>query len=77
MEIIMEAFEKIIIERKLLEQLVKSGNKFRNTPIVDNDFCMNRNEFDMILTEATEYIKNNKPVCVSKQRMIADDCMGE
>ncbi len=44
-------------ERQLLVKLVDLGNKFRNTPIVDDDFPTQRDNFDRCLKEATEYLK--------------------
>lgn len=43
-------------ERILLEQLVDLGNKFRLTPIVDDDFPTQRDNFDRCLRVATEYL---------------------
>jgi len=43
-------------ERILLEQLVDLGNKFRLTPIVDDDFPTMRDNFDRCLRVATEYL---------------------
>ena len=44
-------------ERNLLKKLVDLGNKFRMTPIVDDDFPTQRDNFDLCLKEATEYLK--------------------
>lgn len=47
-------------ERQLLERLVDLGNKFRLTPVVDNDFPAQRDNFDACLLEATTYLKNTQ-----------------
>lgn len=72
----MKPAEKVVTERKLLEKFVDIGNRFRSTPIVDDDFCGLRNEFDALLKEATNYIKDNTPVLINKQRVSVDECMG-
>ena len=63
-------------ERKLLEKLVTLGNRFRNTPIVDDDFSAQRDAFDFALVEATDFIKKNKPPRLQQSRKIEDGCMG-
>ena len=69
--------EKVAKERQLLERLVKFGNQFRATPIVDDDFPTLRDEFDAVLCEATEHIKGNNPVRVSRRRVTIDGCNGQ
>jgi hypothetical protein len=72
----MTAEDKLKKERDLLERLVDFGNKFRFTPIVDDDFPFQRDNFDECLREATEYIKNNSPVKTYRQYVQVDGCMG-
>ncbi len=38
----------------VFRELVVAGNRFRNTPIVDDDFPAVRDEFDALLARATE-----------------------
>ncbi len=47
-------------EHQLLERLVDLGNKFRLTPIVDDDFPVQRDNFDRCLAEATEYLRKKR-----------------
>lgn len=51
---------------KVLAELVRQGNRFRNTPIVDDDFPTIRNEFDHELDRATSFVKSERPriVCL-------------
>jgi len=72
----MKPEEKVVKERQLLERLVKFGNQFRQTAIVDDDFPTLRDEFDRALDDATNYIKDNNPVYVSKQRFLKDTGIG-
>jgi hypothetical protein len=51
--------EEAMKDRQVLENLVKIGNRFRRTPIVDDDFPGMRNEFDSALTAATTYLSVN------------------
>lgn len=44
-------------DNQLLKKLVDLGNKFRLTPIVDDDFPEQRDNFDACLREATKYLK--------------------
>ena len=64
-------------ERELLNELVDLGCKFRNTPIVDNDFPSQRDAFDSKLSEAELFVKENKPLIVNTTSMIQDGCMGQ
>lgn len=63
-------------ERELLEAFVKSGNRFRECPIVDDDFPALRDEFDLLLGGATNYIKNHPPLIVNETSVGVDGCMG-
>ena len=63
-------------ERHYLEILVTLGNRFRNTPIVDDDFVSQRHAFDLALAEATGFINNSKPPKLYESRKIEDGCMG-
>lgn len=49
-----------VTEHQLLKQLVDLGNKFRLTPIVDDDFPAQRDNFDACLREATEYLNKRQ-----------------
>jgi len=49
-----------ITDHQLLEWLVALGNKFRSTPIVDDDFPTQRDNFDMCLAEATEHLRKKR-----------------
>ena len=40
-------------------RLVEVGNKFRNTPIVDDGFSAIRDEFDALLDKATKLFKTD------------------
>lgn len=69
--------QQYIQERSLLEQLAKLGDRFRATPVVDDDFCSLRDSFDNKLKEVLEYIKDNKPLEISKTFITIDGCMGQ
>jgi len=60
-------------DRKMLEQLVKIANRFRATPIIDDDFESIRDEFDFLLKDAAVHL--GKPI--PKRSVIIDGCMGE
>ncbi len=54
-------------DRQQLENLVKLGNRFRNCPIVDDDFPHLRDTFDFALTDATNHLADKdrtKIVCL-------------
>lgn len=72
----MKAKEQAEMERSLLERLVKIGNRFRNTPIVDDDFVGIKNEFDSVLRNASRFIEDNRKLVVNETTMIVDGCMG-
>ena len=44
---------------EMLDRLVRAGNRFRNTPIVDDDFPAMRDEFDRLLVKATELVESS------------------
>ena len=67
----------IVEERTMLEQLVELGNRFRDTPIVDDDFPSLRDQFDSKLKEATALLKTLEPCHINSTRMIIDGCMGQ
>ena len=69
--------QRVRKERQLLEELVDLGNKFRNTPIVDDDFCAQRDAFDLKLMQASEHLKEYAALQVCTSSMIYDGCMGE
>ena len=56
----------------VLQELVKRAVRFRNTPIVDDDFCAIRDEFDSYLAFAEEHLA--KPEIM--QCAMQDGCMG-
>ncbi len=41
----------------MLRKLVQAAIRFRKTPIVDDDFCSMRDEFDALLDEAEKYLQ--------------------
>ena len=45
---------------RILRELTALGDKFRITPIVDDDFCQMRDQFDSKLEEAKEWCKKHK-----------------
>lgn len=51
---------------EMLARLVSAGNRFRMTPIVDDDFPAMRDMFDETLAEATRLVKQDRPriVCL-------------
>ena len=44
-------------DRRMLEQLVKVGQRFRATPIVDDDFLTIKCEFDLLLDECRRWLE--------------------
>lgn len=48
----------------VLKELVRQGNRFRRTPIVDDDFPGIRDEFDRELDKATTFVKAERPTIV-------------
>lgn len=51
-------------DREVLSRLVKYANRFRNTPIVDDDFPARRDFFDYYLGTATTYLEKERPKIV-------------
>lgn len=51
-------------DREMLKMLVKYGESFRSTPIVDDDFPRQRNRFDRMLRDASRYLSEPKPTVV-------------
>lgn len=43
-------------DRQMLEALVKAGERFRRTPIVDDDFLTVKHSFDLLLAQAAEWL---------------------
>jgi hypothetical protein len=66
-----------IEERLLLEELCEAGERFRNTPIVDDDFCAMRDTFDLLLAKSVSFLKENKALSVFRGTVIVDGCMGQ
>lgn len=50
-------------DREMLNELVRMGTRFRNTPIVDNDFVSVKNQFDYVLNQAVQHLET-RPVSI-------------
>ncbi len=51
-------------DRDWLADLIKLGERFRNTPIVDDDFDHHRDRFDQALVDANKHLRRERPVVV-------------
>jgi len=51
-------------DREQLKKLVDIGNRWRNTPIVDDDFVTLKNEFDHELGRAMKLVQTPRPKVV-------------
>jgi hypothetical protein len=58
--------------KQQLERLVSIGERFRNTPIVDDDFPAMRDAFDRELEAAKQRLANPQ-----YENVIVDGCMGK
>lgn len=56
--------EESMSDRKQLERLVKKGERFRNTPIVDDDFVVVKDDFDSELFLARRHLNKSRPTVV-------------
>jgi hypothetical protein len=65
-------------DREWLAKIVATANKFRSTPIVDDDFPDIRDEFDATLREATSYLnKRTVMECSRCHRTTEDEYKGK
>lgn len=72
----MDPKQRIDLERQVLSDLVTLGERFRSTPIVDDDFPIIRDRFDGILEKAKKHLAEVKKVEVYSRYMHSDGCMG-
>jgi hypothetical protein len=57
--------EKIMNNREVLQKLVAIGERWRQTPVVDDDFVGLKNEFDDMLEEAKRHLAKPRPLVVT------------
>lgn len=62
-------------QQKIIIELVEIGERFRKTPIVDDDFPSLRDQFDILLRSLSDSLKANK-FQARKQTYSIDGCMG-
>lgn len=69
----------MVTTRERLARLVMAGNRFRLTPIVDDDFPAIRDEFDQALQRATEHVALPAPkvVCLCGSTRAAREAFPE
>lgn len=51
-------------DREMLERMVRIATRWRNTPIVDDDFVEMKHQFDNELTDAAAHLKAKRPTIV-------------